>query len=96
MKHSNEQTLREVLDSFLKRYKLNDGVYEAQLIKSWEKIAGTYISQHTEKIFIKKGHLFVKISSPALKNELSFAREKLVKALNDSVDRHVIDEIIFI
>lgn len=96
MKHSNEQTIREVLDLFLKRYKLNDGVYEAQLIKSWEKIAGTYIAQHTEKIFIKKGHLFIKISSPALKNELSFAREKLVKALNDSVNKHVIDEIVFI
>ncbi len=96
MKHSNEQTLREVLESFLKRYKLNDGVYETQLIKSWEKIAGEYIAQHTEKIFIKKGHLFVKISSPALKNELSFAREKLVKALNDSVNKKIIDEIVFI
>jgi len=96
LKHSNEQTLREVLDAFLKRYKLNDGVYETQLIKSWEKIAGAYIAQHTEKIFIKKGHLFVKISSPALKNELSFAREKLVKALNDSVNKKIIDEIVFI
>jgi hypothetical protein len=67
-----------------------------QLIKSWEKIAGPYIAQNTEKIFIKKRHLFVKISSPALKNELSFAREKLVKALNDSIDRSVIDEIVFI
>ena len=96
MKHSNEQTLSEVLKSFLKRYKLNDGVYEMQLINKWEKIAGPYISQHTEKIFIKKRHLFVKISSPALKNELSFAKEKLVKALNDSINRSVIDEIVFI
>jgi hypothetical protein len=96
LKNSNEQTLKEVLDSFLKTYKLNDGVYEAQLIKSWEKVAGEYIAKQTEKIFIKKRHLFVKIASPALKNELSFAREKLVKALNDSIDRNVIDEIVFI
>lgn len=96
MKHSNEQTLKEVLNSFLNRYKLNDGVYEAQLIKSWAKISGPYIEKHTERIFIKKRHLFVKISSPALKNELSFAREKLVKALNDSINQNVIDEIIFI
>lgn len=96
MKHSNEQTLKEVLNSFLNRYKLNDGVYEAQLIKSWDKISGPYIAKHTEKIFIRKRHLFVKISSPALKNELSFAREKLVKALNDSINQNVIDEIIFI
>jgi len=96
MKHSNEQTLSEVLKSFLQTYKLDEGVYEAQLIKSWEKIAGEYISKHTDKIFIKKRHLFVKITSPALKHELSFAREKLVKALNDSINRNVIDEIVFI
>jgi hypothetical protein len=96
LKNSNEQTLKEVLDSFLKTYKLNEGVYEAQLIKSWEKVAGVYIAKQTEKIFIKKRHLFVKIASPALKNELLFAREKLVKALNDSIDRNVIDEIVFI
>jgi hypothetical protein len=96
LKNSNEQTLKEVINSLLKTYKLDEGVYEAQLIKSWDKIAGEYIASHTEKIFIKKRHLFVKINSPALKNELSFAKEKLVNALNDSIKRNVIDEIVFI
>lgn len=96
LKRSNEQTLSEVLNAFLKTYKLNEGVYETKLIKSWDRIAGEYVAKHTEKIFIKKRHLFIKISSPALKHELSFAREKLVKALNDSINQSVIDEIIFI
>lgn len=96
MKSTNEKTLKEVINSLLKTYKLDEGVYEIRLIKSWDKIAGEYIASHTENIFIKKRHLFVKINSPALKNELSFAKEKLVKALNDSIKRDLIDEIVFI
>jgi len=92
----NEHTLKEVIQELVNAYRLNDGITEAQIIKSWEKTAGPYVAKFTERITIRKGILYLKISSPALKNELGYARSELMDALNKSVNKKVIKEIIFL
>lgn len=96
MKISNEQTLKEAIFQLLKTYKLQDGINETKVINSWEKIAGKIITNHTENIYIKNKKLYLKLDSPALKNELSFAKTKLIKSLNDIVKQQVIEDIIFL
>jgi len=96
MKNSNEQKLKEVINDLLDTYKLQDKITETRLIESWNKVAGSYISSYTEKIYIHKNKLFVKLNSPALKHELGFAREKLVESLNAAVQKKVIDDIVFL
>ncbi|OQX72943.1 MAG: hypothetical protein B6D61_13105 [Bacteroidetes bacterium 4484_249] len=96
LKNSNEQTLKEAINELLKSYKLENGVNNSRLIKSWDDVTGDMISKHTEQIFIKKTTLYVKLDSPALKHELSFARSKLIKLLNKSVNRNIIEEIVFL
>ncbi|MCD4682745.1 MAG: DUF721 domain-containing protein [Bacteroidales bacterium] len=96
MKNSNEQKLKEAIEELLVSYKLQDGLYETKLINSWEGVAGKLITKHTEKLFIKRKTLYIKLDSPALKNELSFARTKLIKSLNKAVNKEVIQDIKFI
>lgn len=96
VKDSNEQSLKEIINELLKAYKLEDGINETRLISSWESVAGSMISKHTERIFIRKNKLYIKLDSPALKHELSFAKSKLIKALNKVVNQNVIDEIILL
>ena len=96
MKKSNEQTLKEVIQELLNAYKLNDGIDESRIVNLWEKIAGGFISKHTEKIYIRNKTLFIRLSSPALKNELSFAKSKLIDSLNKSVHKEVITDIVFL
>ncbi len=96
MKNSNEQTLKEAITELLKSYKLENGVNNSRLIKSWDQVTGDMISKHTERIFIKKNTLYVKLDSPALKHELSFARNKLIKLLNKSVKQNIIEDIVFL
>ena len=96
MKKSNEQTIKEAIQELLNAYKLNDGIRSSQVVKNWDKIAGSFISKNTEKLFIKNKVLFVKLNSPALKNELSFSKSKLIEKLNKSVKQEIINEIIFI
>ncbi|MEZ5082483.1 MAG: DUF721 domain-containing protein [Bacteroidales bacterium] len=96
MVYSNEQTLKEVIRNLLDAYKLNDKLLETKLINNWEKIAGGYISKYTETLYVKKRILYIKLNSPAIKHELSFAKSKLIKSLNDSVSNDAIDEIVFL
>ena len=96
MKNSNEQTIREVIQELLDAYKLSDGLQESRIIRSWDSIAGQYVAKNTESLYIRNKTLFVKLNSPALKNELSFARSKLIETLNKGVGKEVIKEIVFL
>lgn len=96
MKSSNEQTLKEAILELLKTYKLEDGMNETKLINSWENVAGNMITKHTENLYIRNKKLYIKLDSPALKHELSFAKSKLISSLNKVVKSEVIVDIIFL
>lgn len=96
MKSSNEQTLKQAIEELLSVYKLRDGIESSQVLKSWEKIAGSFIAGNTTRLFIKNKKLYVKLESPALKHELSFAKSKLIEQLNKTAGKDVVNEIIFL
>lgn len=95
MQKSNEQTIKEVVRELLKAYRLNGKLLEVRLMNSWENVVGKMISKHTLKLNIRKKVLFVKLDSPALKNELGYAKERIIKSLNDEVGEDVIEKIVF-
>ena len=96
MKKYNDQTLGEAIKEMIEAYRLDGKLNEVKLIGAWEKVAGKMISRHTKDLNIKDKKLYVTLDSPALRNELSYAREKIIKALNDAVGLQVIDEIVFV
>ncbi len=96
MKKSNDQTLGEAIQELIQTYHLEDKLNRARLVRSWESVTGELISKHTEKLFVKGSKLYVKLDSDALKNELLYARTKLIKMLNDSVKSEIITEIVFL
>lgn len=96
MAYSNDQTLGEVIREFLKQYNLEGKIEERKLLNSWPSIVGPMIERHTRNLYIKNRILFVKLDSPALTNELSYAREKITKSLNEAVGSEVIKDVKFI
>lgn len=96
MRSSNEQTLKEAIQSLLETYRLNRGMQETKLINSWDKVAGSFVAKNTESLHIRNKTLFIKINSPALKNELSFAKSKLIHTLNKGVNQEIISDIVFL
>lgn len=94
MSRHNEHSLKEVIDQLLKAYKLDDKLAERRLIASWESVMGAMIAKHTKDLYIKYQQLFVTLDSAALRNELSLAKTKIVKMLNDEVGSQVIVEVI--
>lgn len=96
MKETNEYTLKEAIEELLEAFRLQDGILESRIIQSWAKITGKVISKHTEKIYIRNKKLYLKLDSPALKNELSFAKEKLISLINKEAKQVAIEEIILL
>ena len=94
MKRTNDQSIGEAIQEFLQVYRLDDKLNETRLKSSWEKVLGKLVSNHTTSLYIKNKILFAAVDSAALRNELSFAREKIVTALNSEVKAHVIDDLV--
>ena len=91
---SNEQSIKEAIDLMLRTYGLDGRMKEIRLVDSWEKVMGTPVSKHTREIYIRDRKLFVRLDSAALREELSYGKEKIVKMLNDEAGEKVIDEVI--
>jgi len=94
VKRSNDQSLGDAIKEFLQAYRLEDKLNETRLIASWPKVMGKLIANHTTDLYIKNKILFVKLDSAALRSELSYAKEKIVKALNKEANVDVIEDLV--
>lgn len=93
MRRSKEQSIGEVIKELLKNYDITSKFNEAHVITSWDKLMGPSVTKYTVKIEVEKRILFVKLSNAALKQELSYARQKIKKMLNDEVGEEVLLDV---
>ena len=93
MRRSKGQPIGEVIKELLKNYDITPKFNEAHVITSWDKLMGPSVTKYTVKIEVEKRILFVKLSNAALKQELSYAREKIKKMLNDEVGEEVLLDV---
>ncbi len=92
--NNNEKPLKEVIDSMLDAYKLKGKVNEVRIINEWENAVGSLIAQKTDKIYVRRGKLYVYLSSSVIKNELVYAREEIVSRLNAAIGEQIIIELV--
>ena len=95
MKSSNEYTLKQAIEALIDQYKIEERLSETVVINDWETIVGKMIARHTRNLHIKKRILFVELDNAALRNELSYAKTKLILAINKSLKSEAIDDIVF-
>ena len=93
MRRSKGQPIGEVIKELLKNYDITSKFNEAHVITSWDKLMGPSVTKYTVKIEVEKRILFVKLSNAALKQELSYARQKIKKMLNDEVGEEVLIDV---
>ena len=85
--------LDEVLRKFLREEGLEVPLQQKRLIAAWEVVTGNIVSRYTAEKFIRNQTLFVKITNPALRQDLSMMRTQLVKRLNEQVGSFIISDI---
>jgi predicted nucleic acid-binding Zn ribbon protein len=96
MKYSTDRPIGEVIREMIETYRLEGKLNEVKVLHSWEHVVGEMIAKHTKDLYIKNHRLFVRIDSPALKNELTYSRTLIAEKLNQEAGGKVIDEVVFI
>lgn len=94
MRKDNTQPLKDVIDNFLKSSKVGPKMAELDIIKAWEENMGPMIANRTTKIFVKDKVLHVHLNSSTLRNELSFAKEKIINTLNEQAGKEVLTAVV--
>ena len=85
--------LDEVLKKLLREEGLEMPLLQKRLVDAWEVVTGNVVSRYTAEKYIRNQTLFVKITNPALRQDLSMMRTQLVKRLNEKVGSFVISDI---
>ena len=85
--------LDEVLKKLLREEGLEVPLLQMRLVDAWEVVTGNVVSRYTAEKYIRNQTLFVKITNPALRQDLSMMRTQLVKRLNEQVGAFVISDI---
>lgn len=89
------KSLSDVLNMVLRKEGLEAPLLQKRLIDGWESVTGKTVARYTGEKFIRNQTLFVKISNPALRADLSMMKSQLVKRLNESVGTMLITDIRF-
>lgn len=94
MEDPNQNTLGEAIKKMLKAYRLENKVTETDLWQSWEAIMGPSIYKHTQSIELRDKVLLIRLDSSALRQELSFAKVKIVEKINEHVGKRFIEDVL--
>lgn len=83
------KSISDLLNMYLRREGLETPLLQKRAIDSWDTLMGPTIMRYTGNKFIKNQTMFVKITNPALRQDLSMMRTKITQRINQAVGSQV-------
>ncbi|HEY9542814.1 DUF721 domain-containing protein [Prevotella sp.] len=87
------KSISELLQQILRQEGFETPLLQKRLIEAWGTVAGKVVERYTTEKFIRNQTLYVKITNPALRQDLSMMRSQLVIRLNQQVGSQVITDV---
>lgn len=89
------QSVKDLILRALREQGLDTPLNQKRLVESWPEVAGPMIAGYTLNTYIYNQTLYVRLSSAALRADLSMRRQEFVQRLNAVVGEQVIADIRF-
>lgn len=96
MFRTQPELLKDVLQPYIREQGLETPLLQKRLIDSIPQVLGSHIAALIENPYIKNQTLFMHVKMPALRADLSMARAKFAKKLNEAVSADIITDIKFL
>lgn len=90
---SNPTPIATLIKTFAKIHNKQHLFDEAQAMNIWKSLMSPEILAHTLKIEMKNGILFVKVDSPALKNNLRLQSDEFRLKINAQFSQEIVKTI---
>ncbi|MBQ6379936.1 MAG: DUF721 domain-containing protein [Prevotella sp.] len=89
------QQIKDLILRNLRAQGLETPLLQKRLIDAWPTVMGEVIAGYTKNLHIRNQTLFVHLTNPALRADLSMQRQEILRKLNESVGSQVIADIRF-
>lgn len=93
-KDRNTQHVGDAIKELLKQYHIEQKFDEASMVTSWERLVGAAIAKRTKKVFVKNHVLFVELTSPSLKHDLSYSKTHILELFQKEFGKDSVKEIV--
>lgn len=91
---TNENSISDILKQIIDKNNLQSGIDDVMVKDAWKKLMGSGVNTYTQDIILKKGMLYVALTSSVLREELAFGKDKIIKLLNEELGREVIKNVV--
>lgn len=90
------KNLKSVLGDIIKKNDLENGLDAARIQDIWSECLGENIQAYTKEVKLQNDTLIVRLTSSVLRQEMSYGKDKIVKLINDSLQKEVVKDIRFV
>jgi predicted nucleic acid-binding Zn ribbon protein len=94
MRKSQTQKIGDVIGECLREFNIDRKLKEVSIVSQWESLMGKAVSNRTSQIYIRNHILFLRVSSPVLKNELLMMRQQIIDKLNENAGEKLVEEMV--
>ena len=89
------QPLGALIHDLMREFDSGSKFGDARIVSAWQDVSGRQVTAVTEKVWVEKKRLFVKVSSAPWRYELHLQRREWCKRLNEKLGKRLIEEIVF-
>ena len=89
------KNIKDLVMQNLRENGLETPLLQKRLVDAWPEVAGPSVARFTREVSIYNQVLYVKLSSPVLRTELSMRRQTFIDKLNHIVGARIITDVRF-
>ncbi len=93
-RHAENISIGDALKEFIGKNRLDKGLDKVNAKEAWDSVMGVAIVKYTTDIKLDHETLYVQLSSSVLREELSYGKEKIVKLLNEELEKELITKLV--
>lgn len=82
--------LKEMVDRFLRAYRLDGKMEEMNIINNWEEIMGKAIANRTKSVRIHEKVLYIDMDSSVMRDELQQSKSLIILRVNEFAGKEIV------
>lgn len=94
MKKKNDVSLKDALQLMVRQNQWKQKLDRVKVADVWHQVMGETIAKYTKHVTLRNKTLVILIESAPLKQELAYAKPKIIKLMNEEIGENLIEEVL--
>lgn len=84
-RENESNKIKDLIPKMLSENHLQKGMDQISVKEAWLRVMGPGVANYTEEVSLKNQVLLVKLNSSALRQELEYGKDKILKMMRESL-----------